>query len=262
MTSQHKAIVVVIPTYNEAENIEQVLRRILRLDLPLQVLVVDDNSPDGTADLVENLGDPRARVLRRFSDRGYGRAVLAGFREALAEGQADLIVGMDADLSHAPETIPDLVRNSEQFDVVIGSRYCPDGGTLNWPIHRIALSRGANRYVSIILGMPSRDSTSGFRCYRRETLEGIDLEDIRSEGYSFLVEVLYRAWLGGARIGEVPILFRDRLLGKSKISPKEIYRSIFMVLWLRWRSRGWIAEDKPETSSSERDDFRPPEPLS
>ena len=226
---------VVIPTYNESANIEDLLRRILALDPVNRVIVVDDDSPDGTADLAEAFGE-RVKVIRRVGVRGYGSAVVAGFKEAIAD-RSDLVVGMDADFSHDPAVIPDLIQEAEKADVVIGSRYCADGGTINWPLRRMLLSQTANRYVRAILRLPSRDSTSGFRCYRREVLENIDLDQIRSEGYSFLVEVLYRAYLRDARICEVPILFKDRLKGKSKISTREIYRSIFMVLWLKWRVR-------------------------
>jgi dolichol-phosphate mannosyltransferase len=229
-------ISVVIPTYNEAENISALLGHILSFDLPLEVIVVDDNSPDGTAECAEALGSPRVRVLKRIGVRGYGSAVLTGFHEAL-RSQSRLIIGMDSDFSHDPGMIPELVREAEKADVVIGSRYCPGGGSENWPLHRRMLSWTANRYVRTILGIPVDDSTSGFRCYRREIIEGMDLDAIRSEGYSFLVEVLYRTYLEGARIREIPIRFVDRLRGKSKISPKEIYRSIYMVVWLRWALR-------------------------
>ncbi|NUN95203.1 MAG: polyprenol monophosphomannose synthase, partial [Candidatus Omnitrophica bacterium] len=223
----------VIPTYNEAENIPELLRRILTLDPLLRVIVVDDDSPDGTAEAARRTGGERVSVLVRKGVRGYGGAVVAGYKEALAQG-ADLILGMDSDFSHDPARIPELLRQAEQADVVVGSRYCPNGGTINWPLYRMLLSRTANRYVQLILGIPCHDATSGFRCYRREIVENLDLDTIRSEGYSFLVEVLYRAFLAGARISEIPIVFMDRLRGKSKISTKEIYRSIFMVLWLRW----------------------------
>jgi dolichol-phosphate mannosyltransferase len=229
-------IAVVIPTYNEAENIRTLLEQLLALDLPLQIYVVDDDSPDGTAEAAETMNRERVTVIRRKNQRGYGQAVVAGFKEALAQG-AELVVGIDADFSHDPARIPALIEAAAGADVVIGSRYIPDGGTINWPIHRMVLSRAANGYVRALLGMPVRDSTSGFRCYRRETLLAMDLDAIHSEGYSFLVEILYRAYLLGARIHEIPILFVDRLKGKSKISSKEIYRSIFMVLWLRWRFR-------------------------
>jgi len=229
-------ISVVIPTYNEAENITALLQRILSFDLPLEVIVVDDDSPDGTAARAEALGDPRVRVLKRVGIRGYGSAVLTGFHVAL-RSLPSLIIGMDSDFSHNPDMIPVLVREAEQADVVIGSRYCPGGGTENWPVHRRWLSWIANRYVRMILGMPVGDNTSGFRCYRREIIEGMDLDAIRSEGYSFLVEVLYRSFLEGARIREIPIRFVDRLRGKSKINPNEIYRSIYMVVWLRWTLR-------------------------
>ncbi len=229
-------ISVVIPTYNEAGNITILLEHILAFDLPLEVIVVDDNSPDGTAELAESLGDPRVRVLRRVGVRGYGSAVLTGFREAL-RSQSSLIIGMDSDFSHNPDMIPILVQAAEKADVVIGSRYCLGGGTDNWPMHRQLLSWVANRYVRAILGIPVGDSTSGYRCYRREVIERMDLDSIRSEGYSFLVEVLYRSFLEGVRIKEIPIRFVDRLRGKSKINPKEIYRSIYMVVWLRWALR-------------------------
>lgn len=228
---------VVIPTYDEAENIVELLKQILALELSLEVIVVDDNSPDGTAAKAESLGDKRVVVLNRVGMRGYGSAVVTGFRHAL-EGDAQLIVGMDSDFSHDPKLIPAMVHAAEGADVVVGSRYCPDGGTVNWPLHRMAISQTANRYVRSVLGLPCKDSTSGFRCYRRTVLESMDLGAIKSEGYSFLVEILYRAWLKGAKIREIPILFMDRLKGKSKISTREIYRSLFMVLWLRWALGG------------------------
>jgi len=229
---------VVIPTYNEGENVHELLDRILALDSAFEVIVVDDGSPDGTAEKARAAGG-RVKVIERAGVRGYGSAAVAGFKEALA-GPAELIVGMDADFSHDPAVIPRLVDRAREADVVIGSRYCPDGGTVNWPLRRMLLSQTANRYVGAVLRLPSRDSTSGFRCYRRQVLETIGLDRIRSEGYSFLVEVLYRAYLHGARISEVPILFKDRLKGKSKISSHEIYRSVFMVLWLRWALRNEI----------------------
>jgi len=230
-------VAVVIPTYNEGENIGRLLEKVLDLDLSLCVAVVDDNSPDGTADKAKAMGDSRVKVIHRTGPRGYGKAVRDGFRWAIESG-ADYVVSMDADFSHDPGRIPDLVRSAEkESDIVIGSRYCPDGGTINWPMHRIMLSRTANHYVRVGLGMPVLDATSGFRCYRRAVLEKLDTDAIRSEGYSFLVEVLYRCYLEGAQIGEIPILFVDRLKGKSKISTKEIYRSIFTVLRLRFSRR-------------------------
>lgn len=226
-------VVVVIPTYNEAENIPELLENILNLDLDLQVIVVDDNSPDGTADRARMYGKRGVIVLLRVDERGYGSAVLAGFHKALDLG-ADLVVSMDADFSHDPACIPALVEACRNADVAIGSRYIPGGGTRNWPFFRRFLSRNANRYVRAILGIPIRDSTSGFRAYRRQVLESLDMDSIRSEGYSFLVEVLYRACCAGAEILEIPICFVDRFRGRSKINSREIYRSIFMVAWLRF----------------------------
>lgn len=226
-------VVVVIPTYNESENIPELIESLLTLDLDLRVLVVDDNSPDGTADRVEAYREQGVEVLRRIDERGYGSAVLAGFQKALKDG-ADLVVSMDADFSHDPTCIPSLVEACREADVSIGSRYIPGGGTRNWPFYRRFLSRNANRYVRTVLGMPVQDSTSGFRCYRRQVLESLEMKSIRSEGYSFLVEVLYRAFCLGAEIKEIPICFVDRFRGKSKINSREIYRSIYMVAWLRF----------------------------
>lgn len=230
-------ISVVIPTYNEAGNILPLLEQLLALDLDLRVVVVDDDSPDGTSELARSLQSDRVFVLTRHGVRGYGSAALHGFRYAL-ELPSDFVVSMDADFSHQPSLVPQLIERIQTTgaDVVIGSRYCPDGGTINWPFYRMLLSRTANQYVHFFLGIPARDCTSGFRVYRRSVLESLAFDQIRSDGYSFLVEILYRSFLQHAKISEIPIVFVDRLKGKSKISSREIYRSIFMVLWLRWRS--------------------------
>jgi dolichol-phosphate mannosyltransferase len=232
LDSRSPSIWVVIPTYNEADNILGLIPAIFQYDYDLGIIVVDDDSEDDTAGLVLTLADPRIQVIRRTGQRGYGSAVLTGFQQALLQG-AELILSMDADLSHSPERIPHLIKEAAQAEIVIGSRYCPGGGIGNWPLHRKLLSRFANGYVQTLLKMPVKDSTSGFRCYHRHVIENLNLAVIQSEGYSFLVEILYRAYLQGARIHEIPIQFMDRLKGKSKISPKEIYRSIYMVARLK-----------------------------
>lgn len=235
-------IVVVIPTYNERENIELLVRQLLGLPVGLRVIVVDDNSPDGTGELAEELAaesEGRVSVIHRPGKLGLGTAYIAGFRRAMEEG-ADYVFTMDADFSHNPRYFPAMVEKAETgCDLVIGSRYVPGGGARNctWP--RILLSWGANGFARALLGLQARDATAGFRCYRREVLESVGLEEIRSSGYSFLIEMLYRIQRRGWRVGEVPILFDNRRLGRSKISRAEILRALQTVLRLAWaRLRG------------------------
>ena len=235
-------IVVIVPTYNERENIEPLVCQLLELPVGVRVIVVDDNSPDGTGELADGLAAEsggRVAVIHRPGKLGLGTAYIAGFRRAMEEG-ADYVITMDADFSHNPRYIPAMVEKAEQgYDLVIGSRYVPGGGTRNctWP--RILLSWGANGFARALLGLRARDATAGFRCYRREVLESVGLEEIRSSGYSFLIEMLYRVQRRGWRVGEVPILFDNRRLGKSKISRTEILRALQTVLRLAWaRLRG------------------------
>jgi dolichol-phosphate mannosyltransferase len=227
---------VVLPTYNEAENVLPLSCAILAVDPSLDILVVDDASPDGTGDLVERerKTQPRLALLRRAGKLGLGTAYLAGFRYALDHGYARVFT-MDCDGSHNPRYIPAMLAALADHDVVIGSRYVPGGGIANWPRHRQALSAFANFYARALLRLPVRDCTSGFRVYTREVLEAVDPFAVRSSGYSFLEEMAWRVARCGFRIGEVPILFEQRTLGISKIDSSEIYRAAWRVLALALR---------------------------
>lgn len=225
---------VIVPTYNERDNIETLIERVLCFPR-FRVLVVDDNSPDGTGALVGAIaaGNPRVGLLARPGKQGLGTAYLAGFRRALAEG-ARFIFEMDADFSHDPAYLPRLQTAAEtRFDLVLGSRYVRGGGTVNWGITRRMISRGGNLYAGLILGLPVADATGGFRCYRREVLETIDLDAVRSNGYSFQIEMAYRAYRAGFRIGEIPIIFPDRRVGQSKMSRRIVIEALINV----WRLR-------------------------
>jgi len=228
---------VVLPTYNEAENVLPLTRAILAVDASLDVLVVDDASPDGTGDLVERerSHEPRLSLLRRAGKLGLGSAYLAGFRWGLDQGYGRVLT-MDCDGSHHPRYIPALLRAIEDFDLVIGSRYVPGGGILNWPRHRRALSAFANFYARVLLRLPVHDCTSGFRVYTRKLLETVDPFAIRSSGYAFLEEMVWRVARSGFRVGEVPIVFEQRTLGISKIDSSEIYLAAWRVLALAFRS--------------------------
>ena len=222
---------VVVPTYNEAGNLERLVNELLALPLSLSVLVVDDNSPDGTGDLADRLANQhpnRVVVIHRPRKLGLGTAYLAGFRRAL-ESDFDRIMTMDADFSHHPRYIPSMLDLSRARELVIGSRYVPGGGTLNCTTKRKALSRGANTFAKVMLGLSAQDCTAGFRCYRREVLQAIDLESIRSNGYSFLIEMIFYVQRRGFSIGEVPIIFEDRRRGTSKISRNEVFRALQTV---------------------------------
>jgi dolichol-phosphate mannosyltransferase len=227
---------VVLPSYNEAENVLPLTRAILAVDATLDVLVVDDASPDGTGDLVESerSREPRLSLLRRAGKLGLGTAYLAGFRFGLDRGYGR-VLHMDCDGSHNPRYIPALLGATEHFDVVFGSRYVPGGGIVNWPRRRQALSAFANFYSRVLLRVPVHDCTSGFRIYSREVLETVDPFAIRSSGYSFLEEMAWRVIRCGFRIGEVPIVFEQRTLGISKIDSAEIYRAAWRVLVLVFR---------------------------
>lgn len=228
---------VIVPTYNERENIESLVRQLLALPGGLQVVVVDDNSPDGTGQLAEALaaksGD-RMTIIHRPDKLGLGTAYVAGFRQALAAG-ARYVVTMDADLSHNPRYIPTILEKAQAgYGLVIGSRYVRGGGTRNCTLPRQLLSWGANGFARMMLGLRARDATAGFRCYRREVLESIGLDKIRSSGYSFLIELLYLTQRRGWRVEEIPIIFDNRRLGQSKISRGEILRAVRTVLRLTW----------------------------
>ena len=208
---------VVLPTYNEVENLAQIVKAILAASERIEILVVDDSSPDGTGELADSLAgaEPRVHVLHRANKEGLGRAYLAGFRWALAHPYR-LVLEMDADFSHDPAHLPELLKAAEDADLVLGSRYVAGGGTRNWGLIRRFISRGGSLYARLILGVDIRDLTGGFKCFRRETLERLDLDSVRSEGYSFQIELTYRALNLGLRVREVPIVFVDRRVGKSK----------------------------------------------
>jgi dolichol-phosphate mannosyltransferase len=222
---------VVLPTYNEAENVLPLAAQVLAVSPMIDVLVVDDNSPDGTSDLVAERGqaEPRLHLLRRPGKLGLGTAYLAGFGYGLEHGY-DQVFTMDADFSHNPRYIAQMLQSMKEHDVVIGSRYVPGGGIENWPIHRRLLSAFANFYASRLLRLSIRDCTSGFRCYSSEVLSTVEPFEIRSSGYSFLEEMACRVTRCGFSIGEVPIIFENRRAGSSKIDSSEIYRAAWHVL--------------------------------
>jgi dolichol-phosphate mannosyltransferase len=224
---------VVIPTYNERENIVLLVESLLDERLGSQVIIVDDNSPDGTGELADELTRrfDSVKAIHRPGKLGLGTAHIAGMKMALANGVGKIIT-MDADFSHHPRYLPSLLASFELFDVVIGSRYVTGGGTLQCTAPRKALSRGANLFARSVLSLEAGDATAGFRGYRREVLQSIDLDEIRSDGYSFLIEMLFRCEQQGWRIGEVPIIFEDRQRGASKISRREIAKALQTVVRL------------------------------
>lgn len=227
---------VVIPTYNERANLPQIVPAALAQDPRLDVLIVDDNSPDGTGRLADEMAaaEPRVHVLHRTAKQGLGKAYIAGFRWALARDY-ELILEMDADFSHDPKFIPQLLAAAQDADLVLGSRYKQGVNVINWPISRLLLSIGANQYARAVTGLPLTDSTGGFKCFRRRVLEAIDLEHVKSNGYAFQIEMSYRAWRKGFRLVEVPIVFTDRVEGQSKMSKRIVREAIWMVWWLRLR---------------------------
>jgi dolichol-phosphate mannosyltransferase len=228
---------VVIPTYNEAENVRNLLPEILKTKADLEVLVVDDSSPDGTADVVRNLSEaePRIHLLQRQEKMGLGTAYVAGFKFAI-DHCFDYVFEMDADRSHDPREIPNFLEKMDKYDLVIGSRYRNGVRVVNWPVTRLLLSYFANVYTRTITGLPVKDATGGFKCFRRKVLESIDLDSITSNGYSFQIEMTYKAWKKGFRIHEIPIVFVDRTVGASKMSKKIVYEAVFMVWKLRLKS--------------------------
>jgi dolichol-phosphate mannosyltransferase len=227
--------VLVVPTYNERANIGELAQSFFAHVRGAQLLIVDDASPDGTADYCDSLRAeyPDLRVLRRTGQRGLGRAYLAGMAWGLENGY-EVIGTMDGDLSHDPAYLPRMLALAEEADVVIGSRYIRDGGTINWQVRRIILSWLANRYAARLLRIPAHDLTSGFRLYRRWVLQSFRVDEVKSSGYSFLVELLYRSHRSGARIAESAIVFYDRTMGASKLRTREIYLGAFSLLRLRF----------------------------
>ena len=233
---------IISPTYNERKNIESLVEQIFKLDPSFHLLIIDDNSPDGTAKKVQELQNKfiNLHLECRPEKAGLGTAYLFGFKWALKKGY-DSVVQIDADLSHDPNDIPRLVSNLNDNDLVIGSRYIEGVSVVNWPIRRLILSYGANLYSRIITGMPINDGTGGFKAWSSSLLSNIKLEKVRSQGYSFQIEMNFRAWRLNARIKEVPIIFVDRTIGESKMSSTIMYEAIWMVWRLRiWKLFGWI----------------------
>ncbi|MGH7678156.1 MAG: polyprenol monophosphomannose synthase [Gemmatimonadaceae bacterium] len=241
MANPERALVIV-PTFNERENIARLMDAVLAKDPRLEILVVDDGSPDGTGDIVEERSkrDPRVHLLRRAKKMGLGTAYIAGFKWSL-ERRYDYTFEMDADFSHDPAHLPEFLKAIQTADLVVGSRYRDGKVTIvNWPISRLLLSYYANIYSRIVTGLQLWDATGGFKCYRRVVLEAIDLDDVRSSGYAFQIEMSFRAWRKNFRIVEIPIVFVDRTEGTSKMS-KAIVRE---AVWMVWRLRLWAVSGR------------------
>ncbi|MFO1460274.1 MAG: polyprenol monophosphomannose synthase [Verrucomicrobiota bacterium] len=239
---------IVVPTYNERENLPQLVRRLMAQPVELDLLVVDDNSPDGTGQLADELAaaHPQVHVLHRTHKDGLGRAYLAGFEWALAR-KYEFIFEMDADFSHNPSDIPRFLETArkENADLVLGSRYRDGIRVINWPLNRLLLSITAAKYVQWITGMPVTDPTGGFKCFRRKTLLAISPETVRSNGYSFQIELTHRVWRRGMKVSEVPIIFTDRFQGTSKIS-REIVREALWMVWKLWLENGLRRHPAPQ----------------
>lgn len=229
--------VVVVPTYNEADNVGRLIPSILAQDPRLSVLVVDDNSPDGTAAVVKGLDGfgERILILERERKEGLGAAYIAGFKWVLANTDFQAVFEMDADFSHDPAALPQFLEHIETHDLVLGSRYLYGITVVNWPLRRLILSVGANIYARFVTGMPLKDSTGGFKCFRRSTLQQLPLDSIKSDGYSFQIEMNYHCWRRRLRIKEIPIMFVDRQVGVSKMSRRIVIEAMWMVWALRLR---------------------------
>ena len=236
MTPEKRPLII-FPTYNEKENIEKIVNAVLKQDPSIEVLVVDDNSPDGTGLIVDRLAQSNLRihVLHREKKEGLGRAYIAGFKWGI-ERNYDYIFEMDADFSHGPDYIPDFLNAIKEYDLVLGSRYISGVNVINWPMSRLLLSYYANVYTRIVTGLPVRDATGGFKCFRRQALEAIPLDAVKSNGYIFQIEVSMRIWKKGLRLKEIPIVFVDRRLGSSKMSKKIVREAIWKVWYLRLMS--------------------------
>lgn len=223
---------LIIPTYNEIENIGRIIPAALSQSPDLQILVMDDNSPDGTGAAVKKMmeSEPRIQLIERPGKMGLGSAYVTGFKYALENG-FDYVLEMDADFSHNPADLPRLLESARNKDLVIGSRYCQGVNIVNWPIKRLLISYFASKYVRMITGMPVKDPTGGFKCFNRKVLEAIDLDRILSDGYAFQIEMNFRAWVKGFRVHEIPIVFTERLNGVSKMSRHIVWEAAWMV----WR---------------------------
>ena len=246
--------VVVIPTYNERENLPPLVQKVLGLPISVDLLFVDDNSPDGTGKLADEVAaqHPEVHVLHRGEKNGLGRAYIAGFKWALEHGY-EFVFEMDGDLSHNPDDIPALLDGARDSDLVLGSRYLNGIRIINWPLSRLMLSKGAAKYVQVITGMPFTDPTGGYKCFRRRALEAINLDEITSNGYSFQIEVTHRLWRKGMKVVEVPIIFTDRIQGRSKMTG-HIIREAFLMVWRLWFQNGMRRRPSPPSG-------KPPQPA-
>lgn len=229
---------IIVPTYNERENLPRMAERLLNLPVSVDLLVVDDNSPDGTGKIADELGakHPQIHVLHRAEKSGLGRAYLAGFKWAL-ERSYEFIFEMDGDFSHNPDDAPAFLAAAQNADLVLGSRYSNGIRVVNWPLKRLMLSRAAGKYVKLVTGMPFTDPTGGYKCFRRRALQTINLDAIQSNGYSFQIEMTHRLWRQGFKIVEVPIVFTERIEGHSKMSGHIVTEALWMV-WRLWFQNG------------------------
>lgn len=228
--------IILIPTYNELNNIQKLLPVILKMYPEMDILIIDDNSPDGTADFVSELSinNSNVKLIKREGKLGLGTAYVEGFRYMLKNGY-DVAIQMDADYSHDPKEIANFMKYLDEYDLIIGSRYVQGVNVINWPMRRLLLSYLANQYTKIITGLPIKDSTGGFKCFKRKVLEAIDLNEMKSNGYSFQIEMTYKAWIKGFKLKEVSIVFTDRVAGTSKMSKKIVREAIIRVWKLRIR---------------------------
>jgi len=230
-------ILIIVPTFNEVENIEKLIGEIFTINSALDILIVDDNSPDGTGEQVKQLKNQfnNLYLIEREGKLGLGTAYVSGFNFALQNGYT-IVFEMDADFSHDPKEIPNFLEAIKDSDVVIGSRYIKGVNVVNWPLSRLLLSYFANKYTRLVTGLPLCDSTGGFKCFKRHVLESINLDEVRSGGYSFQIEMNFKAWKKGFQLKEIPIIFIDRAVGKSKMS-KEIFREAVWMVWkLKFKS--------------------------
>lgn len=237
-----KKALIVIPTYNESENIVNIIREILLLSIPdtlLNILIIDDNSADGTSDLVKNLKLPEVNIIDREKKLGLGTAYIRGFKYAI-ENNYDYVFEMDADFSHDPKALPSFIKNMNDNDVVVGSRYIHGIAVVNWPLSRLMISMGAGYYTRLITWLPVKDVTAGFMCYKVSSLKQLNLDNVKSNGYSFQIEMKFRMWKKGFKIKEIPIVFIDRRAGVSKMSKKIMHEAMFMV----WKLKFWSITNK------------------
>jgi dolichol-phosphate mannosyltransferase len=243
---------VIVPTYNERENLPLLAQRLLALPVSVDLLVVDDNSPDGTGKLADELALQHSsiHVLHRTEKNGLGRAYIAGFKWALARDY-EFVFEMDGDFSHNPDDVPAFLQAAENADLVLGSRYVNGIRVINWPLRRLMLSVNAGKYVRIVTGMPFSDPTGGYKCFRRRALESLKLDEVQSNGYSFQIELTHKIWRQGMRVVEVPIIFTDRFLGLSKMS-RDIVREAFWMVWKLWFQNGMRRRPQPRSQNSEK----------